>query len=155
MKKTAMQVVCLLLLTTTAYAQADTSKLSANKAFAGAQAKQLHYNAIYQLDNNDPKIVIKAFRNITNALNDPRLQGKVTIELVTFAAGTDVVLKGSAYENDLKELIEKGVIVAQCANSIRERKVSPDQLYDFIPLVPSGNGELILRQAEHWAVVKP
>lgn len=155
MKKLTIQLACCLLLACAAHAQADTSKLAANKAFTGAKSIQKHYNAIYQLDTNDPKIVAKAFRNIQNALNDPRLQGKVTIELVTFAAGTDVVLKEGPYENDLKDLIEKGVIVAQCANSLREKKVPLEKVFDFIAIIPSGNGELILRQAEHWAIVKP
>jgi intracellular sulfur oxidation DsrE/DsrF family protein len=28
-------------------------------------------------------------------------------------------------------------------------------LYDFIAIVPSGNGELIIRQADGWSVIKP
>lgn len=62
---------------------------------------------------------------------------------------------GSKYENDLKELIGKGVIVAQCNNTLKERKISREQLFDFIAIVPSGNGELIIRQAEGWSIVKP
>lgn len=155
MKQLAIQMACCLLLTVAAHAQVDTGKLAANKAFAGAKATQKHYNAIYQLDTNDPKIVGKAFRNIQNALSDPRLQGKIIIELVTFAAGTDVVLKDGPYEKDLQDLVERGVIVAQCSNSLREKKIPQDKVFDFIAIVPSGNGELILRQAEHWAIVKP
>lgn len=126
-----------------------------NKAFTGAQAAKNQYHAIYQLDTNDPKIIQKAIRNINNALNDPRLTGKLQIELIVFSGGTDALLKGSAYEAALKGLVEKGVIVAQCNNTLLERKIRADQLYDFIAIVPTGNGELILRQAEGWAVIKP
>jgi intracellular sulfur oxidation DsrE/DsrF family protein len=45
--------------------------------------------------------------------------------------------------------------VAQCNNTLRERKISRDQLYDFIAVVPSGNGELIIRQADGWTIIKP
>lgn len=126
-----------------------------NKAFTGAEATKKDYYAIYQLDNNDPKIIEKAIRNINNALNDPRLKGKLHVEVIAFAGGTEVNLKGGKYENDLKSLVENGVIVAQCNNSLRERKISSDQLYDFVAVVPSGNGELILRQSEGWSVIKP
>jgi len=133
----------------------DTSALLKNHDFSGAEASKKHYYAIYQLDNNDPKIVEKAIRNINNALTDPRLKGKVEIEVITFAGGTEVVMKGSKYEEALKDLVLKGVIVAQCNNSLRERKVERSQVYDFVGVVPSGNGELIIRQGEGWAVVKP
>ena len=132
-----------------------TTALDQNKNFPGATANKKDYYAIYQFDSNDPKLISKGIRNINNALNDERLKGKVHIELVAFAGGTDIMLKGSNYENDLKALIEKGVIVAQCSNSLHERNLTRDSIYDFIAVVPSGNGELIIRQAEGWAVVKP
>ncbi len=157
MKQLSTFLLGFVLLITTAFAQTNekNNALEKNRAFTGAKATLKHYNAIYQLDNNDPKIIQKAFRNINNALNDPRLAGKIKIELIAFGGGTDAYLKGSPYENDLKNLVEKGVIVAQCNNTLKERKISRDQLYDFIGIVPSGNGELIIRQAGGWSIVKP
>ena len=134
---------------------ADSSKLAANRAFTGAKSTSKTYKVIYQLDSKDPMIIHKAIRNINNALNDPRLKGHLEIELVTFAGGTDAVLKGSEYENDLKALVMSGVTVAQCANSMREKNITRDQIFDFIAVVPSGNGELIIRQDEGWSIVKP
>lgn len=144
-----------LLVTTSTTAQTAGDPLAANAAFAGAKAVKKKYQAIYQLDNGDPKVIEKTIRNINNALADPRLAGKLTVELVTFSGGTEACLKGNKFEADLKSLVEKGVIVAQCSNSLRERKIDRSQLYDFIAIVPSGNGELILRQQEGWAIVKP
>lgn len=126
-----------------------------NQKFEGAVAAREHYYAIYQLDTDEPKIVNKAFRNINNALEDPRLKGKLKIELVTFSEGTKVMLKGSLYESNLKALLQKGVIVVQCNNSLAEQGLSRSQVYPFIGLVPSGNGELIIRNAEGWAIIKP
>jgi len=156
MKKLYTSVFCCALITSTLTAQTtDTTALAKNHDYAGAEAPKKHYYAIYQLDSNDPKIVEKAIRNINNALTDPRLKGKVEIEVITFAAGTEVVLKGGKYEEALRDLVLKGVIVAQCNNSLRERKIERSQVYDFVGVVPSGNGELIIRQADGWAVVKP
>ncbi|MFT3747133.1 MAG: DsrE family protein [Agriterribacter sp.] len=152
MKKLSLSLLLLCLVTVAAAAQTSLEK---NAAFTGAKATQKKYHAIYQLDNNDPKVIEKVLRNLNNALTDPRLEGKIEIELIAFAGGTEAYLKGSKYENDLKALAEKGIIIAQCNNTLRERKISRDQLYDFIAVVPSGNGELIIRQAEGWAVIKP
>jgi intracellular sulfur oxidation DsrE/DsrF family protein len=155
MKKSVIVLGMMLFVCQALTAQTLSDAEKKNKAFTGAEATKNEYHAIYQLDNNDPKIIEKAIRNINNALNDPRLKGKLHIELIAFAGGTEVNLKGGKYENDLKSLVENGVIVAQCNNSLKEKKISPDQLYDFIAVVPSGNGELILRQAEGWSVIKP
>lgn len=132
-----------------------SDKLQENKAFTGAIAEQEQYKAIYQLDSKEPAVIEKAIRNIKNVLEDPRLKGKLHLELIAFSGGTDAYLKGSPYEDDLKKLVEQGVIVAQCENTLKERKIPRSRLYDFIALVPTGNGELIIRQAQGWAIVKP
>jgi len=126
-----------------------------NQKFEGAVAGRENYYAIYQLDTDDAKTVDKAFRNINNALADTRLAGKLKIELVAFSAGTKVMLKGSIYEPKLKDLLQKGVIIVQCNNSLVEQGLSRNQLLPFIGVVPSGNGELIIRSAQGWAIIKP
>lgn len=148
-------MLSVLVLTTAITAQDPDKAFESNKAFTGAKATKKMYHAIYQMDNGDEKIIGKVFRNINNALNDPRLTGKIEIELIAFSGGTDAYLKGSKYEEDLKALVLKGVIVSQCNNTLKERKISRDQLYDFIAVVPSANGELIIRQAAGWSVIKP
>lgn len=155
MKKLIVLLFCFIAINNVVTAQTTDHLLEKNRSFTGATATQKHYHAIYQLDNNDPKIIEKAIRNINNALSDPRLAGKIQVELIAFGGGTDAYLKGGKYEQDLKALAEKGVIVAQCNNTLKERKITRDQLYDFIGIVPSGNGELIIRQAQGWSVVKP
>jgi hypothetical protein len=59
-----------------------------------AQSQPDAYQAIFQLDVNDPKIIEKAFRSINNVIKDPRLEGKIRIELIAFADGTEVYMKG-------------------------------------------------------------
>jgi intracellular sulfur oxidation DsrE/DsrF family protein len=154
MKQISLFLLLIYLVTITSNAQTNSAAFETNKAFTGAKAPKKTVHAIYPMDTNDPKVIEKTFRHINNALNDERLVGKVQIELIAFGGGTEVYLKNSKYEEDLKALLEKGVIIAQCNNSLRERKISRDQLYDFIAVVPSANGELIIRQAEGWAVVK-
>lgn len=136
-------------------AQTKDTAIEKNKAFGGATAELPSYKAIYQLDTNDPKIIEKAIRNINNALDDPRLKDKLEIELITFSGGTETYLKGSKFEEPLKKLIQRGVTVAQCLNSLKERNLTKEQLFDFVAYVPSGNGELIIRSLQGWTIIKP
>lgn len=155
MKKSILAFIFTTILAAMGYSQNTEALLKKNKAFTGAEAKSDTYRAIFQLDSGEPKTIEKAIRNIRNALKDPRLVGKLQIELIAFSGGTDAYLKGSRYEQDLKDLVAQGVIVAQCENTLHERKIRKDEIYDFIAIVPTGNGELIIRQAEGWAVIKP
>ena len=110
MKHLIIILSSILIMFLAADAQAINDLLTKNKNFTGAVSNNKVYNAIFQLDNNDPKIITKAISNINNALNDERLKNALNIELIAFAGGTDAYFKGSKYENDLKALAEKGLL---------------------------------------------
>jgi len=92
---------------------------------------------------------------MNNALEDPQLKGKLHLEPIVFGDGVAVYMKSGAYEQVLKDLQAKGVVLAQCSNTVREHKIDKNDLFPFISYVPSGNGEIIIRQYEGWAVVHP
>ena len=123
--------------------------------FTGATAKLKHYDALYILNSADEKKIKGTLRNMDNALEDPRLKGKLHIELIVFGDGVAVYMKSGIFEQSLKDLQAKGVVLAQCSNTVRERKIDKNDLFPFISYVPSGNGEIIIRQYEGWAVVHP
>lgn len=123
--------------------------------FHGATANLKEYKALYILNNSDEKKIKATLRNINNALEDPRLKGKLQVELVAFGDGVEVFKKSSHYDTLLTNLQKKGVLLAQCENTIRERKISKDNLWPFISYVPTGNGEIIIREYQGWATVHP
>lgn len=124
-------------------------------AFHGTQAVLKHYRVAYQLNSGDPKHIGAVLRNIANALSDPRLDGKLEVELVAHGGGVAVFKKDSGFEPTLKTLQQRGVVLAQCENTLRERGISKEALFDFISYVPSGNGELIILQQQGWALMHP
>jgi intracellular sulfur oxidation DsrE/DsrF family protein len=126
-----------------------------NVAFQGAEATKAHYKALYFIDEADPKKIKMTLRNIDNALEDARLKGKLEVELVAFADGVELFKKENPYEPMLLALQKKGVILAQCSNTVRERNIDKSTLFSFIGYVPSGNGEIIIRAGEGWTVVHP
>jgi len=129
--------------------------LERNKDFKGATATENHYKVVFQMDQGAPETIKKVFRNINNLLKDPRLSGKLEIELVAFSGGTEAYRKGSEYEQALINLIKQGVQVVQCSNTLIERKIDKSELYDFLAYVPTGNGELVIRAKQGWVIIKP
>ncbi|ASZ11918.1 DsrE family protein [Chitinophaga sp. MD30] len=151
MKRTAMILALPTAALTGAYAQQKTSPQS----FHGAAATLKEYKALYILNNADDKKIRGTLRNIKNALEDPRLKGRLQVELVVFGDGVEAFKNTSAYDTLLLPLQQKGVILAQCENTLRERNINKTALWPFISFVPSGNGEIIIRAHQGWATIHP
>lgn len=152
MKKYTLILAAFVLMT---FVKPASAQQTDQATFTGATAKLKHYNALYILNSNDDKKIKGILRNINNALEDPRLKGKLHVELVAFGDGVSVFMKSGTYEQTLKDLQAKGVVLAQCNNTVKERKIDKNDLFPFISYVPSGNGEIIIRQYEGWATVHP
>lgn len=144
-------IFCLLMGFTATLGFAQTK----SEVFTGAKATLKSYKALYVLNSGDEKKITSTLRNIKNALEDPRLKGKLEVELIAFGDGVAVYSRTGAFEQTLKELKARGVVLAQCENTVRERHIEKSSLFDFISFVPSGNGEIIIRQYQGWAVVHP
>lgn len=125
------------------------------KIYNGAVATKKHYKAVFQLNSDDDKVIRSTVKNIENALNDARLKNKLKVELVVHGAGVAAFKKDSPYEPLMQELLQQGVILAQCLNTLKERNISKDALFPFLSFVPSGNGELIILQQQGWAYIHP
>lgn len=127
----------------------------ANAVFEPAKAYKKHYNALYILNEAEDNKIKGILRNINNVLSDPRPKGKLHIEVIAFSDGVEMYKKANSYLEVLTVLKDKGVVFAQCSKTMEERKIDKNELFDFVNYVPSGNGEIILRQYEGWAVVHP
>lgn len=55
--------------------------------FHGAAATKPRYRVAYQLNSGDSSRIRGTLKNIQNALNDPRLKGKLDVELVVHGSG--------------------------------------------------------------------
>jgi hypothetical protein len=126
-----------------------------SKDFHGAVAEAKSYKAVYFINDSSARKIKSTLRNIKNALEDPRLQGKLKVELVAFGDGVEMFKKINNYDTLLTTLQLKGVLLVQCLNTMKERKIDRNELWNFIGYVPTGNGEIIIRQAQGWAVIHP
>lgn len=125
-------------------------------SFHGAMANShKEYGAIFQIDAGGKKAMKKTLNNIENLLGDPRVKGHIKVELIANSNGVDVYAKGNGFEKKLRHLKAEGVILAQCSNTLHEKHIKRSSLYSFISIVPSGVGEITLREAQGWAYIHP
>ena len=131
------------------------SKSANAQSFEGAPATASHYKALYMLDDSLTYKMQHILRNIDNALEDPRLKGKLEIELVVFGQGYNIYKKTGPHEQQLLALQKKGVVLAMCNNTMKAGHIERESLFPFVNYVPSGNGEIIIRGSDGWVVVHP
>ena len=108
---------------------------------------------VVHLDEAGPDKHASVLRNIGNLLDE--LGDGTEIELVTHGAGLAAAITDSPHAAQVRELLSRGVSVAACANTMREKNVSVDALIEGVHVVPAGIAELVRKQREGWAYVRP
>ena len=125
-------------------------------SFHGAAATKSAYGVIFHIDAGDEATIKKTLNNVENLLHDPRFKGKtLRIELLANSKGFAVYVKHNGFKKRLEGLQAHGVILSQCANTLRELHVDRGDLYGFINIVPSGMGEITIRESQGWAYIHP
>jgi intracellular sulfur oxidation DsrE/DsrF family protein len=65
----------------------------------GAEANGKEYKALYILNESDDKKTRSVIRNVNNALEDPRLKGKLQVDLVAFGDGVALYKRSNQYDH--------------------------------------------------------
>ena len=139
------------LMVSSSYAQSNAEL----KEFQDAISKKSKYKVVYQLNTDNAQVIESTLNNIKNTLEDSTLKNKLKVELVVHGAGSVLLMKDHPYEKQLLSFKENGVIIVQCLNSMKKRKLTKEQMFPFIFYVESGNAELIIRQHQGWAYIHP
>lgn len=104
---------------------------------------------------NEPDRWSRSLLNIKNLLRDVGA-GKITVEVVANGSG---VLPYSQGEKELldqmTELQKQGVVFVACRNALNMHKINEKSLPPFISVVPAGITEIVRKQTEGHAYVKP
>lgn len=108
---------------------------------------------------NNPERWETALGNITNLLKDV---GDGGADVIVLSNGPSVQAYADSDKVDkMKTLAEKGVVFKACRNSLKNLCsggnicLNEENLPEFVQVVPAGITELIRRQAEGYAYVKP
>lgn len=131
------------------------AQVSPGSPFTGAEASSASYKALFSINDSAENKLEGILRNINNALDDPRLKGKLEVELVAFGDGVELYKRSNPYHTSLLALQRRGVLLVQCENTLAERKIDKKELWPFISYTPSAAGEIIIRQHQGWGILKP
>ncbi|KAB1196029.1 MULTISPECIES: DsrE family protein [Haloferax] len=110
-------------------------------------------NVVFHVSSGTLAEVRHATNNVRNLLGDETTE----TETVTLLANGDSVYfftADSPIADSVESLVEVGVRVRVCRNSITGRDIDAGELVEGIELVPSGVGEVVKRQAAGDAYVK-
>lgn len=59
------------------------------------------------------------------------------------------------FNQSMEQLRQRGVIFAACNNALNTFNIQQNNLLHFVEVVPAGVVELVIRQSEGYAYIKP
>jgi intracellular sulfur oxidation DsrE/DsrF family protein len=116
---------------------------------AWAQAK-----VIFQVSDNDPAKWNLTLNNVRNVQNDLG-EDKVVAEIVAYGPGIGMLKGDSPVAKRVAEALGKNVKVVACENTMKAMKLTYDDMLPKIGYVPAGVVELIQKQGEGYAYIRP
>ena len=129
-----LQLLCIVLLLGTGYT-------------AGAQEK-----IVWEISSGDTAHQRSLFRQINNVLT---AAPDTKIEVVFHGAAIFAVLKDTGYfHQQLLQSHKRGVMIAACNNSLKNRNISKDRVLPEAVIVPVSILEIAAKQREGWSYIK-
>jgi intracellular sulfur oxidation DsrE/DsrF family protein len=109
------------------------------------------HRAVVHLNDAAPEKIQAVLQNITNLYK--ALDTQVQVELVAHGPGLAVATTPATEQ--LTSLLQKGLTLCACQNSLTAQNLTPADLLDEAIVVPSGVAHLVTRQTEGWSYLRP
>jgi len=132
-----------------AHAAADAVQ---QKAAAGKMGQK--EKLVVQVSDNDPKKWNLALNNMKN-VRDALGKDKVDIELVVYGPGIDMLKLESSAGNRVGDALANGIRVVACENTMDAQKLTKADMLNGISYVPAGVIELMQKQQQGYAYIRP
>ncbi len=112
------------------------------------------HKAVFQVDESDSRKWELVLGNVHNLQKDFGKEN-VDIEIVVYGPGMDMLTLESTSAAHVADTLAQGVQVVACENTMRGRKLTKADLLDHVGVVPAGVGELVRRQEQGYAYLRP
>lgn len=109
---------------------------------------------VIQVSDADPKKWALALNNAKNVQTDLGRQN-VEIEIVAYGPGLGMLKFDSEVGGRIAEAIGEGVQVIACENTMTNNKLTRDDMLPKIGYAKAGVVEIMNRQREGWAYIRP
>lgn len=109
---------------------------------------------VIQVSEANPATWNLAMNNVKNFV---QALGKenVSVEVVAYGPGLKMFMLDSPVADRIQEAAEQGVKFAACGNTMKAMKVTKEDLVPASMVVPGGVIELMHKQQEGYAYIKP
>ena len=128
---------------------AEDAKPAAKKAAVKAKEK-----VVFQVSDGDAKKWNLALNNVKN-VQDEFGKDKVAIEIVVYGPGIGMLKAESEVGNRVGDAVAAGVQVVACENTMKAQKLTKDDMLSTISYVPAGVVELMKKQHQGYAYIRP
>ena len=132
---------------------AGGASLAAPDALAQA-ASTRHNRVVMQVSDHAPAKWSLALNNARNLQTDLGA-ANVDIEIVAYGPGIGMLKSESVVGNRITEALGRGVKVSACENTMRGQKLAKADMLDGIGYVPAGVVEIMQKQQQGWAYLRP
>ena len=116
---------------------------------AGARSK-----VVIQVSDGDAAKWNLALNNAKNVQTDLGATN-VDVEIVAYGPGIGMLKSDSAVGNRIDEALASGVKVVACENTMRGQKLTKADMLERVGYVSAGVVEIMQRQQQGWAYIRP
>jgi intracellular sulfur oxidation DsrE/DsrF family protein len=119
-----------------------------------APAETVRDKVIIQVSDSLPEkwnLALNNARNLQEAIG----RDKVDVEIVAYGPGIEMFKMESEVGNKVDKAIAEGVKIVACQNTMKARKLTQSDMLTSIAYVPAGVVEIMRKQQQGWAYLRP
>ena len=113
-----------------------------------------HTHVVFQISDDDAKKWNLALNNVKNVQQELGADN-VDIEVVAYGPGIGMLKFESSVAERVDEAVKSGVKVVACENTMKAQKLGKADMMSSIGYVPAGVIEIIKKQNEGYAYIRP
>lgn len=121
---------------------------------AVAAGKTTMHHAVIQVSDGDPHKWALALNNAQN-MQEALGKDNIEIEIVAYGPGLAMFKADSKVAPRLNAALDANVQLSACGNTMKKMKVTKADLVSGVGVVPGGVIEIMKRQSEGWAYIRP
>ena len=119
-----------------------------------AQSQPAKNKAVFQVSDGDPQKWNLTLNNAKNVQDDLGSES-VDLEIVVYGPGIGMLKGDSPVAKRIADALKSGVKVVACENTMKAQKLVYADMLPAIGYVPAGVVELIKKQQEVYAYIRP
>ncbi len=121
---------------------------------AVSMAAQQKAKIVLQVSDNDSAKWNLALNNARNAQDDLG-KDNIDIEIVVYGPGIHMLRMEATTATRVTQAIKSGISIVACENTMTAQKINKADMHDAISYVPAGVIQLMKRQQQGWAYIRP